>query len=87
MINIKQILKVNMITFENVLEIVSQLPREQQEMLLEIVRKRMIETRRQEIMAECQEALTEYRTGKLQAMSATQAIADLRHYLQDNEDE
>ncbi len=76
-----------MITFENVLEIVSKLPREQQEMLLEIVRKRMIETRRQEIMAECQEALAEYRMGKLQAMSATQAIADLRHYLQDNEDE
>ncbi len=75
-----------MITFENVLEIVSQLPREQQEMLIEIVRKRMIEARRQEIMAECQEALGEYRTGNLKAMSATQAIADLRHYLEDNED-
>ncbi len=76
-----------MITFENALDIVSQLPREQQEMLIEIIRKRMIEDRRQEIMAECQEALTEYRTGKLQGMSATQAIADLRHYLQDNKDE
>ncbi len=75
-----------MITFENVLEIVSQLPREQQEMLIEIVRKRMSEARRQEIMTECQEALAEYRTGKLKAMSATQAIADLRHYLEDNED-
>lgn len=38
-------------------------------------------------MEESQEALTEYRTGKLQGMSATQAIADLRHYLQDNKDE
>ncbi len=76
-----------MITFENALDIVSQLPREQQEMLIEIVRKRMIEDRRQEIMAECEEALIEYRTGKLQGMSATQAIADLRHYLQDNKDE
>ena len=76
-----------MITFENALEIVSKLPREQQEMLIEIVRNRMIEARRQEIMEESQEALTEYRTGKLQGMSATQAIADLRHYLQDNKDE
>ena len=77
-----------MITFENALEIVSQLPREQQEMLIYIVKKRMIEARRQEIMAECQEALTEYRTGKLPGMSATQAIADLRHYLlEDNKDE
>ena len=53
-------------------------------MLIYIVKKRMIEARRQEIMAECEEALTEYRTGKLQGMPATQAIADLRHYLQDN---
>ena len=76
-----------MITFENALEIVSQLPREQQEMLIEIVKKRMIEDRRQEIMAECQEALREYRTDKLEGISATQAIADLRHYLEDNKHE
>lgn len=50
-----------MITFENVLEIVTKLSREQQEMLIEIVRKRMIEARRQEILTECQEALAEYR--------------------------
>lgn len=76
-----------MITFENVLEIVTQLPREQQEMLIYIVRQRMIEARRQEILEECQEALAEYRTGKLKGMSANQAIADLRHYFVNNEDE
>ena len=74
-----------MITFENALEVVSQLPREQQEMLIEIVRKRSAEARRQEMIEECREALAEYQAGKLEAMSAEEAIADLRCYLQDNQ--
>ena len=76
-----------MITFENALEVVSQLPREQQEMLIEILKKRSTELRRQEMVEECREALAEYQTGKLKAMSAEEAIADLRCYLQDNEGE
>ena len=74
-----------MITFENALEVVSQLPREQQEMLIEIVRKRSAEARRQEMIEECREALAEYQAGKLEVMSAEEAIADLRCYLQDNQ--
>ncbi|NEP14193.1 MAG: hypothetical protein F6K14_29165 [Symploca sp. SIO2C1] len=45
-----------MITFENALEVVSQLPREQQEMFIEIVKKRSAEARRQEMIEECREA-------------------------------
>jgi hypothetical protein len=75
-----------MITFENVLEIVTQLPREQQEMLIEIVKKRTIEARRQEMLEECREALAEYQTGNLKPMSATEVIAELRYYLEDNDE-
>jgi hypothetical protein len=75
-----------MITFENALDIVSQLPREQQELLADIVKKRATEIRRQEIMAECREGLAEYQTGNLKPMSAEEAIADLRHYLENGED-
>ncbi len=76
-----------MITFEKALEVVSQLPREQQEMLIEIVKKRSAEARRQEMIEECREALEEYQAGKLEAMSAQEAIADLHCYLHDNEGE
>ena len=76
-----------MITFENVLDLVSQLPREQQEMLIDIVKKRGAEARRQEMIEECREALAEYQEGKLKPMSAKEAIADLRRYLQDAEGE
>ncbi len=75
-----------MITFENALDVVSQLPREQQEMLADIIKKRAIEVRRQEIMEECQEALAEYRIGNLKPMSAEEAIAELRTYLESDED-
>ncbi len=60
-----------MITFENALEVVSQLPREQQELLADIVKKRLVEVRRREIMEECREALAEYRTGNLKAYVVT----------------
>ena len=75
-----------MITFKNVLEMVTQLPREQQEMLVEIVKKRTIDARRQEILEECQEALAEYQTGNLKPMSATEEIAELCSYLEDNDE-
>jgi hypothetical protein len=76
-----------MITFENALELVSQLPREQQEMLIEIVKKRNVEGRRQEFLRECQEGLAEYRAGNLQPMTVEDAITELHHYLEDSEDE
>ena len=65
-----------MITFENALEVVSQLPREQQELLADIVKKRAAEVRRLEIMEEFREALAEYRTASLKPMSAEEAIAE-----------
>ena len=56
-------------------------------MLIEIVKKRCVEVRRQEFLRECQEGLTEYRTGNLQPMTVEDAIAELDRYLEDSEDE
>jgi hypothetical protein len=73
-------------TFESVLEAVSQLPREQQEILADIVKKRCVEVRRQEFLRECQEGLAEYREGNLKSMTVEEAITELHRYLQEDEE-
>ncbi|TYQ27993.1 hypothetical protein PseudUWO311_06035 [Pseudanabaena sp. UWO311] len=75
-----------MITFESALDAVSQLSIDQQEMLIDILRKRNAEVRRRQILEECREGLTEYRSGDLKAQTAEEAIADLRSYLDSSED-
>lgn len=68
-------------TLDQALDVVMQLPTEQQEMLLEILRRRQVESRRQEIATDAQASLAEYRTGRLPAQSAEEAIADLHKAL------
>lgn len=75
-----------MITFENALDAVSQLSIDQQEMLIDIIRKRNTELRRNQILEECREGLVEYRSGLLKPMTAEDAIADLHSYLDESED-
>jgi len=74
-----------MITFEEALDLISQLPIEQQEMLVSIVKQRYLEVRRKEIAQECFEGLREYRNGNLIPQTAESAISDLRGYLSDVE--
>ena len=74
-----------MITLEQALNTVSQLPLEQQQMLLEIIKNRLIETRRQEIAQEAKEAIAAFHQGKLLPKSVTEVIADLRTTLLENE--
>ncbi|MFN5207103.1 MAG: hypothetical protein ACK5EU_16575, partial [Pseudanabaena sp.] len=76
---------INMITFESALDAVSQLSIEQQEILIDILRKRNAEVRRKEILEECREGLAEYRSGVLKSQTAEAAIMDLRSYLNDAE--
>ena len=73
-----------MTTLQQALDVVSQLPRDQQAMLADIVRSRLIELQRQEIAQEAQEAMTEFRSGQLQPQSAANAIAELRTFLGQN---
>ena len=67
-----------MVTFEQVLDNVMQLPLEQREMLIEILQKRHIEQRREEISQNAQDAILEFRTGKLKLQSANEIISQLR---------
>jgi hypothetical protein len=61
------------------------LPLEQQEMLIQILQRRMIERRRDEIATDAAATLAEFRAGKLKAQTANEAIASLRESLQSDE--
>ena len=67
-----------MITLAEALEIVEQLPVDRQDMLVQIVRSRQIERRRDEIAQNARETMAAYRAGELKAYTAAEAIAELR---------
>ena len=71
-----------MATLDEALDIVEQLPEDQQQLLFEILRKRAIEQRRNEIAVEAAEAIQEYRSGSLKPLTADEAIDELRRSLQ-----
>ena len=70
-----------MSTLEQALETVSQLPVEQQQMLIDIIQNRNIENRREEIARDAQQSLTAFRSGKLKPQSVEEIIAELRQSL------
>jgi hypothetical protein len=74
-----------MTTLNEVLDAVMELPIEQQEMLIQIVRQRTIENRREEIAQAAQESISEFRSGKLKAQTAAEVISDLRLLLETDE--
>jgi hypothetical protein len=74
-----------MTTLNEVLDAVMGLPAEQQEMLVQIVRQRTIENRREEIAQGAEISIAEFRSGKLQIQTAVEVISDLRLLL-DNTD-
>ena len=71
---------------DKVLDEAMNLPPEQREMLVQILQKRLIEQRRDEIARDAQSSLAEYREGKLKVQTASEAIADLRAFIQDEQD-
>lgn len=70
-----------MVTLDEALDAVDQLPIAQQEMLIEILRRRQIERRRVEIALGAKESLSEYYSGALHPLRAESAIAELRQEL------
>jgi hypothetical protein len=72
-------------TFEEVLNLVTELPLDQQELLINILQRRIADMRRKELASSSQEALAEFRTGNLKPQTAIEAIAELRTYLNTNE--
>lgn len=74
-----------MSTLDQVLETASQLPYEQQEILIKILQNRHHQSRRAEIAAEAQHSLADFRAGNFQPQSAKSVIAELRQTLDDVE--
>jgi len=69
------------ITIDQVLDSINQLSFEQQEMLIDIFRKRLIETRRQKIAQDAQESLSAFRQGQFTAQPADQVVQELHESL------
>ena len=69
------------ITLDQALDMVAQLPVEQQEILIDILRSRHIEKRRQEIAQDARESLAAFRAGQLKPQPVNKIIADLRQSL------
>jgi hypothetical protein len=74
-----------MTTLEQALNTVSQLPPDQQEMLIEIIQNRLVETRRQEIAEDAKESIAAFHQGNLKPQSIEAIVAELRETLQDKQ--
>ncbi|MCB0154929.1 MAG: hypothetical protein KDF65_09030 [Anaerolineae bacterium] len=74
-------------TFDQAIETVMQLPLEQQEMLVDIIRSRHIDRRRREIARDAQESIAAFRAGKLKSQPAETVITDLRNSLEQVDEE
>lgn len=71
-----------MASLDKVLDEAMDLPLEQQEMLIHILQRRIVERRRDEIAKDAAVSLAEFREGKLKVQSAEDAIAELQAFLQ-----
>ena len=64
--------------FQKALEVVEALTEEERESLLEVVRKRSIEERRNRIAGSIKEARAEYKSGKIKGGSVDDLMRELR---------
>ncbi|MGL5944282.1 MAG: hypothetical protein ACRC2S_28705 [Waterburya sp.] len=71
-----------MSNLDRVLDEAMNLPLEQREMLIQILQRRMIEQRRDEIAQDAKLSLAEFREGKLRIQTATEAISELQNFSQ-----
>ena len=67
----------NTMTFGDVLETVDRLPLEEQEELIEILRRRVIERRREELAKEIQEAQREFRAGRARPATPDEIMSEI----------
>jgi hypothetical protein len=76
-----------MITLDQALDIIMQLEYEQKEMLLDILRKRQIEERREEIAQNAEEAIRAFQAGELKTETADELINRLHASLETSDSE
>jgi hypothetical protein len=72
-------------TLDLALDMAMQLPGEQREMLLEILKRRAVEARRTEIAADARASLAAYHAGELRPQSSSEIIRELRSALDTDE--
>ncbi len=72
-------------TLDLALDAAMQLPGEQREMLLEILKRRAVEARRTEIASDARASLAAYRAGELRPQPASDIIRELRCALETDE--
>ncbi|MUG93947.1 hypothetical protein F7734_16695 [Scytonema sp. UIC 10036] len=70
-----------MSNLDRVLDAAMELPLEQQEMLVEILTNRIIESRRDEIASDAAASIAEFRAGRFKVQTAAETIQELREYL------
>jgi transcriptional regulator with AAA-type ATPase domain len=66
---------------DKVLDAAMDLPLEQQEMLIQILKNRIVENRRDEIASDAAVSIAEFQAGRLKVQTAAEAIQELREYL------
>ncbi len=67
-----------MITLDQAIDTVKQLPTEQQEILVDIFYHRHLEKRRREIAVDAKKSISDFHAGKLQPKSVQEIISELR---------
>ena len=74
-----------MSNLDKVLDDAMSLTIEQQEMLIQILQRRMIEQRRDEIAEDAKLSLADFQASRLKIQTASEAIAELREFTQQEE--
>jgi hypothetical protein len=72
-------------TLDLALDVAMQLPEEQRAMLLDILKRRAVDDRRNEIAADARTSLAAYRAGEIMPQSADSIIRELRDALETEE--
>jgi hypothetical protein len=75
-----------MVTLDQALDAAMRLPPDQQEMLIQLLRNRRIESQREEIAQNAQLSIAAFHSGQLKPQTAEEAISELRQSL-DNVEE
>jgi len=75
-----------MVTLDQTLDVAMQLSSTEREMLIDILRKRQIEMKREEIAFAAKEAVAEYRAGKTKPEFAEEVIGRLHQSLDEKEE-
>ncbi|WP_242518377.1 hypothetical protein [Halochromatium roseum] len=73
------------VTLDEAIDVVLHLPSDQQEMLIDILRHRQIDGRREEIAEDAQQMKALLYRGQLEPQSAREVIADLHEGLENDQ--